>query len=159
MVIKSMHFHLRFLQNEFQKVSFQKHHPHRLPIMFEYYCAMVMSKEYNTPFYVWKNLSPAHIKKALEKGFPLGDKGIDLFNDSFCHIGQAKFYGKNTTITYGKLATFLASDKLVGKSLRMTLLRTDHSRLSSDIVKMVERGLIEDVRVCTDEFLDRCKGL
>jgi hypothetical protein len=153
-----MHFHLRFLQNEFQKagLTFQ-HHPHRLPVMFEYYCAMVMSTIYKDPFYVWKNLSSAHIKKALADGFPLQEKGIDLFNDSFCHVGQAKFYGKNTTITYGKLATFLASDKLVGKPLRMTLLRTDHSRLSTDIEKMVERGLIEDVRVCTYEFLDRVK--
>jgi hypothetical protein len=118
-----------------------------------------MSKEYNTPFYVWKNLSPSHLKKAWLEGFPLQEKGIDLFNDSFCHVGQAKFYGKNTTVTYGKLATFLSYEKLVGKSLRMTLLRTDHSRLSSDIVKMVERGLIDDVRVCTCDFLDRCKVL
>lgn len=152
-----MHFHLRFLQNEFQKASLI--HSHRLPVMFEYYCAMVMSKIYKTPFYVWKNLSPFHLKKATENGFPLQEKGIDLFNDSFCHIGQAKFYGKNTTITYGKLATFLASDKLVGKPLRMTLLRTDHSRLSRDIAKMVECGVIDDVRVCTDDFLDRCRML
>ena len=149
-----MNFHLRFLQNEFQKENLTYH---RLPIMFEYYCAMVMSKIYKTPFYVWKNLSPSHTKKAIENGFPLREKGIDLFNDSFSHIGQSKFYGKNTTITYGKLSTFLASDKLVGKPLRMTLLRTDHSRLSNDIVKMVECGVIDDVRVCTDDFLDRCR--
>lgn len=155
-----MNFHLRFLQNEFQTASFTyQHHPHRLPTMFEYYCAMVMSTLHKTPFYVWKNLSPPHLKKATENGFPHQEKGIDLFNDSFCHIGQAKFYGKNTTITYGKLATFLASDKLVGKPLRMTLLRTDHSCLSNDIAKMVERGMIEDVRVCTDDFLDRCRIL
>lgn len=154
-----MNFHLRFLQNEFQKASFTfQHHPHRLPVLFEYYCAMVMSTIYKDPFYVWKNLSPSQEKKALLVGFPLQEKGIDLFNDSFCHVGQAKFYGKNT-ITYGKLATFLAYEKLVGKPLRMTLLRTDHSRLSNDIVKMVERGLVDDVCVCTHEFLDRCKVL
>lgn len=153
-----MRFHLHYLESEFELAKFLSYHQ-RLPVMFEYYCAMVMTKKYNTPFYVWKKLESHHLKKALEEGFPLQDKGVDLFNDSFSHIGQVKFYGEKTSITYKKLSTFLSTDKLTGKSLRMTLLRTDHSHLSNDITKMINKGVIEDIRVCTDEFLDRVKKI
>jgi hypothetical protein len=142
--------HLRFLEQRMKTIQ-------HLPTVFEYYSAIHLTKEYQTPFYVYQDIPDNHKRYA---GFPLRDKGIDLVNDTFQHVAQVKYYGKKSILHYGNLSTFLATPLLVGKpNLRMILIRTNVSRLSEDIQNMVRRGDIKDITLCPQTFLQSLENL
>ena len=122
-----------------------------LSARFEYYSAIHLTKLHKVCFYAYKDIPISH---KLYAGFPLTDKGIDLIDETFSHIGQVKYYGPRSKIHYGKLSTFLATPILVGrKHLQLTLVRTHHSKLHSDIHHIVQRGDLKDVTLCAREFL------
>jgi len=82
-----------------------------------------------------------------------------LIDETFNHIGQVKYYGPRSKIYYGKLSTFLATPILVGrKHLQMTLVRTHHSKLHSEIQNIVQRGDLNDVTLCAREFIQNIRG-
>lgn len=120
------------------------------PEIFEYYSAIYMSKRHHTRFNVWKNID---MNKKKKEGFPVMDMGIDVSDPNFKHIVQSKYYRANNTITYGKLATFLSTPMLVGKSVKMTLIRTEHSLIDRNIECIIIRGDLEDVVVDNKQFL------
>jgi hypothetical protein len=123
---------------------------------FEYYSAIHLTKLHNICFYAYKDIPLSHKRSA---GFPLTDKGVDLIDETFNHIAQVKYYGPRSKIHYGKLSTFLATPILVGrKNLKLTLIRTDHSKLHSDIHQIVERGDLTDITMCSQEFLKCMRG-
>lgn len=140
--------HLQFLKYQMKSTV-------HIPTLFEYYAAAHLTKELNKIFYVYHDLPDSHKTSA---GFPIEDRGIDVIDDTLQHIVQVKFYKKNGVIHYGKLSTFLASPILVGhKNLRLTLVRTNHSYLHSDIQKIVKRGDMNDVTLCPHTFLRSLK--
>jgi len=120
------------------------------PEIFEYYSAIYMSKRHQTRFNVWKNID---MNKKKKEGFPVIDMGIDVSNLNFDHIVQSKYYRANNIITYSKLATFLSTPMLVGKSVKMTLIRTEHSLIDHNIECIIIRGDLEDVVVDNKQFL------
>ena len=127
------------------------------PTLFEYYSAIHMSKLHQTPFFVYSDIPLSHKRGA---GFPLTDKGIDLINDRFTHIAQVKYYGPKGRITYGGLSTFLATPVLTGKrTLRLTLLRTDHCKVNEDIKGIIKRGDLTDISMQERAFLDYIRSL
>jgi len=121
-----------------------------MPYIFEYYSAIHMTKLFNKPFYVYKDF-PRQSK--MYQNFPVIDKGIDVIDDCLEIIGQSKYYSENNCITYGKLATFLASEKLVRKRLTFYLLRSDHCKLDSDITSMIKNEIIYDIPINRFVFL------
>jgi hypothetical protein len=140
--------HLRFLEQRMASIT-------HLPTCFEYYSAIHLSTLYQTCFYVYQDLPHSH---KLNAGFPLSDKGIDLVDDTFRHIVQVKYYGLKKKIHYGNLATFLGTPLLVGRSnLRMTLVRTKHCTLHSDLLAIVQRGGMSDVTLCSRAFLKQMR--
>ena len=124
------------------------------PMMFEYYSAIYMSHRYSIPFCVWSDI-PSHIKQ--KSTFPIRDMGVDVANHTLCHVVQSKYYRNHHTIHYGKLATFLATPILTGKNMKMTLIRTDESRLDPYLTAIVQRGDIEDIQLYVDKFLEQVK--
>ena len=127
-----------------------------LPSRVEYYSAIHLTKLHNVCFYAYKDIPISHKRYA---GFPLTDKGIDLIDETFSHIGQVKYYGPRSKIHYGKLSTFLATPILVGrKNLQLTLVRTHHSKLHSDIQNIVHREDLNDVTLCAQEFMKSMRG-
>ena len=141
--------HLQFLKQRMATTSY-------LPTRFEYYSAIHLTTLYNTCFYVYKDIPISHKRNA---GFPITDKGIDLIDETFDHIGQVKYYGSRSKIHYGKLSTFLATPILVGrKNLQLTLIRTNNSKLHSDIQQIVQRGDLTDITLCPQEFLKNMRG-
>ena len=98
-----------------------------LPSIFEYYCAIFLSKKHNENFYVWKDILPS-IKENLKA--PTNDKGIDISNEYFTNLNQVKYYGEDSIICYSKLSTFLAFGTFFTKEIRnnicYSLLRTEH---------------------------------
>ena len=145
----SLPLHLLFLE---QRMATMK----CLPSRFEYYSAIHLTKLHNVCFYAYKDIPISHKRYA---GFPLTDKGIDLIDETFSHIGQVKYYGPRSKIHYGKLSTFLATPILVGrKNLQLTLVRTHHSKLHSDIQNIVHREDLNDVTLCAQEFMKSMRG-
>jgi hypothetical protein len=128
-----------------------------VPTLFEYYTAIHLTKKLETPFYVYCDLPHSH---KINSGFPIQDKGIDVIDSTLQHIVQVKYYKKHGEIHYGKLSTFLATPILVGHNhLRLTLVRTNHSRLHPEIQKIVKRGDMNDVTLCPQQFLQMIKKL
>lgn len=142
--------HLHFLKWNIFRLSSSPNTKFTYPEIFEYYSAMYMSNRYQTQFHVWKNIDKNKKKK---EGFPVMDMGIDVSDPHFNHIVQSKYYQANNVITYGKLATFLSTPLLTGKSVKMTLIRTEHSFINHNIQTIVERGDLEDVIVDNEQFL------
>ena len=139
-----MHSHLRYLKD-------QMFHIRHRPTLFEYYAAIHLTKQHNRPFYVYQDLPLSHKRDA---GFPLTDKGIDVIDECFQHIVQVKYYGANTKLHYGQLATFLATPLLVGRrDLSLTLVRTKTCTVHSDIQRIIDRGDLTDVTLCSREFM------
>jgi hypothetical protein len=120
------------------------------PEIFEYYSAIYMSKRHQSQFHVWKHID---MNKKKKEGFPVMDMGIDVSDPHFNHIVQSKYYRANNMITYGKLATFLSTPLLTGKSVKMTLIRTEHSLIDHNIECIIIRGDLEDVVVNNKQFL------
>ncbi len=140
----SLPLHIQFLEQRMASIS-------NLSTRFEYYSAIHLTKLHKVCFYAYQDIPISHKRYA---GFPLEDKGIDLIDETFSHIGQVKYYGPRSKIHYGKLSTFLATPILVGrKNLQLTLVRTHHSKLHSDIRRIVERGDLTDIALCSREFL------
>jgi hypothetical protein len=136
--------HLHYLKNQTKGLT------HR-PTLFEYYAAQHMTQLYQRPFYVYRDVPLSHKKDA---GFPLTDKGIDLIDECFRHIVQVKYYNGRMKIHYGTLSTFLATPLLVGKrNLSLTLVRTNTSMVHSDIQRIIRRGDLAEVTLCTAAFL------
>jgi len=125
-------------------------------MIFEYYSAIELTKRLGRPFFVYEDFSPS-IKAS--NGFPVQDKGIDLIDTSLSIVGQCKYYSNKSTITYGKLSTFLASDKLVGKKLEYYLIRTDECKLDSLVQKMIDRGEMYDIKIYKEEFIENLKTI
>jgi hypothetical protein len=139
-----MHSHLRYLKD-------QMFHIRHRPTLFEYYAAIHLTKQHNRPFYVYQDLPLSHKRDA---GFPLTDKGIDVIDECFQHIVQVKYYGPNTKLHYGQLATFLATPLLVGRrDLSLTLVRTKTCTVHSDIQGIIDRGDLTDLALCSREFM------
>ena len=150
-----MDSHIEFLERKIQELGTHDH-PLSRPTQFEYYSAIHLSLLHHTPFYVWKDLTPLQKEKA---GFPVNDKGIDVAEDSFHIIGQAKYYGERKSIGYGTLATFLGMPILSGRTLNLHLLRTDHSCLSSEIKRIVEGGRLHDIPLSPHDFQEACQHI
>lgn len=130
--------------------------PRLYPTIFEYYSAIEMTNRIGKPFFIYNNFS------SIIKGsnnFPVQDKGIDLIEPSLSIVGQCKYYSNKSTITYGKLSTFLASDKLVGKKLEYYLIRTDECKLDSLVKKMIDRGEMYDIKIYKEEFIENLKTI
>ena len=136
--------HLQFLERQMASVR-------HLPTLFEYHAALHHTKLHQTRFYAYQDIPLSHKRDA---GFPLSDKGIDLIDETFRHIVQVKYYGPRMKLHYGQLSTFLATPLLVGRRhLRLTLVRTNHCKIHSDIHQMVQRGDLSDVTLCQRSFL------
>ena len=149
-VAKMIQSHLQFLQYQMKLVT-------HVPTLFEYYAAIHLTKKLQTQFYVYCDLPDSH---KISAGFPVQDKGIDIIDSTFQHIVQVKYYKKRGEIHYGKLSTFLATPILVGQSqLQLTLVRTNHSRLHSEIKNIIKRGDMNDVTLCPQQFLRMIKKI
>jgi hypothetical protein len=139
-----MRSHILFLEQRLASLT-------HIPTQFEYYSAIHLSKLHNIRFYAYQDIPENHKRYA---GFPLVDKGIDLIDETYNHIVQVKYYGPKRKIGYGHLATFLGTPVLVGrKHLNLTLVRTNHSKLHSEIQQIVQRGDLTDVPLCPYAFL------
>lgn len=136
--------HIAYLEMKMKRIS-------NLPIAFEYYSAIHLTKVYKKPFHVYKDVTPL---KKVYHGFPIEDKGVDVIDEDFQHIGQVKYYLSQYKIHYGTLATFLATPILVNKKLQLTLLRTNRSLIHSDVQQIIARGHLQDIRLCGEEFLE-----
>ena len=122
------------------------------PTLFEYYSAVFLTNHYNQPFYLWKDLSPLQKQNF---NLPCRDKGVDISNCSFTILGQSKYYSKNSTVTYGKLSTFLAFDKLNPsiKNIDFCLLRLTESNISSEVSQMISYKTLKDFPIEKDVFM------
>ena len=150
-----MQQHNQFLQRSARSIS-QRVNALTTPSLFEYFSAYHLSNQLNTPFYVWKDLTPTQKEKCY---FPNTDKGCDVADETFENLGQAKYYEKST-VCYGKLGTFLGLDKYSGMKHSFHLLRSENSKLSKDVKGMVDRGNIFDHRLLEsafDEFVKNSK--
>ena len=147
-VIMSLLSHLQFLESKMASIR-------HVPTLFEYYAAIQLSKQHHIRFYGYQDIPDRHKKDA---GFPIRDQGIDLIDETFQTIVQVKYYRKDAMLHYGMLSTFLGTPLLVGrKHLRLLLVRTDHSCLTSEIQSIVRRGDMTDVRLCSKTFLQTLK--
>ena len=139
-----MRTHVQFLERQMRHIT-------HLPTLFEYYSAIHMTTLHQIRFYAYQDIPLSHKRDA---GFPLSDKGIDLVDETFRHIVQVKYYGAQKKLHYGNLATFLATPILVGRpNLRLTLVRTKHSVLHTDLQRMVQRRDLTDITLCSKAFL------
>ena len=149
--------HISFLEKNIKQLLFHTHNNLTFPTIFEYYSAIHLTKIHQKPFYVWKDLSRTQKKNA---NFPNTDKGVDIADESFTILGQSKYYSENNSITYGKLSTFLSTDKLVGRNdLQFILLRTDHSRIDKFIKPMIDRKILIDIPLKNIDFLSFCEHI
>lgn len=143
--------HIQRLEWRIHELSSMRYSPYILPTMFEYYSAIRMTTRTLKPFNVWRDVN---VNKKMLNNFPIQDTGVDATDENFTHIVQSKYYKKDNIISYGKLSTFLATPLLVGNNkMKLTLVRTSHSLLDIKIREMVNRGDIEDVKICNEEFL------
>ncbi len=143
--------HIRLLEWNMFALYSQKRTNITLPTIFEYYSARYFTEKYSRPYHVWGDIPP---RQKTSNRFHVKDTGVDVSEDTFTHICQAKYYSNGNMINYGKLSSFLAMPLLVGRrDMRLTLFRTSHSILDKKIVKMVVRGDLEDITVDNDEFL------
>jgi hypothetical protein len=149
--------HILYLEENIKQLLVHPPNNLTLPTVFEYYCARHLTTTYEKPFYVWKDISPINKRNA---NFPNTDKGVDITDEYFSILGQAKYYSENNTVTYGKLATFLSTDKLVGRNdLKFILLRSHHCRIDKFIKPMIERKTIIDIPLDNKEFLSFCEEI
>lgn len=136
--------HLHFLESRMT-------HLQHLPTLFEYYSAIQLTKLRQARYYVYQDIPYSHKHHA---GFPVEDKGVDLVDETWQHIVQVKYYGPKQKIHYGKLATFLGTPLLVGRRhLNLTLVRTSHCKLHSDIHRIIRRGDLSDVTLDSRAFI------
>ena len=143
--------HVEFLDKKIKLLMKSSIDNNNIPTIFEYYSAIKLTKQFNKEFYVYNDVFKF---RKQDFNFPIKDHGIDVTNLSLNSIGQCKYYSSNSYITYKKLSTFLASEKLVGKKLDFFLVRTAHSKLDCLVKKMIFRNNIIDIPINNDEFLD-----
>ena len=142
--------HISFLEQRMKSIS-------HLPTAFEYYSAIHMTYFHHTPFYVYQDIPMSY---KLQHGFPIQDKGVDIANNTFTHIGQAKYYREGNIIHYGRLATFLATPLLVGKKdIKLTLIHTHECTLHEEIKQIISRGDLTNFPLCSAAFLARRRTL
>lgn len=131
-----------------------------LPTLFEYWCALRLSIEYNTPFTVWKDISP--LSKA-NYNVPNNDMGVDCASSDFLKLIQVKYYGKDHTIGTHSLSTFLAfpfqMDKSIIPKLDLLLARTDYSKLSDYVKRAISKGNLTDHAFESITFMKECKDI
>jgi hypothetical protein len=144
--------HVQTLQNNISNLLIHKNSNNlTIPTCFEYYSAIFLTNTFNTPFNVWKDVPKDEKKKY---NFPVRDKGIDLINKDFSIIAQSKYYIKST-LTYGKLSTFLATDKIVDKTnFQMALVRLSNSKIDNHIKHMISKGILLDFQIDNKDFID-----
>jgi hypothetical protein len=136
--------HIQFLESRMLALS-------HLPTKFEYYSAIHLTKLHQIRYYVYQDIPASHKRYS---GFPIEDRGVDLIDETFRNIVQVKYYGPRMKIKYSTLSTFLGTPLLVGdRHLRMTLVRTTHCKITSDIYNIVKRGDMTDVTLCHKAFL------
>lgn len=149
-----IHEHIKTLENNIAKLLFKNPSNLTIPTCFEYYSAIFLTNTFNMPFNVWKDVTKDEKKKY---NFPLKDKGVDLVNQKFTIIGQSKYY-KKSTITYGKLSTFLAIDKIVDKTdFQMALVRLSNSKIDSHVKYMISKGILIDFEIEEKDFIETCE--
>lgn len=145
-----IHFHIKHLENKIANLL-NKTNNLTIPTCFEYYSAISLTKKYKTPFNVWKDVLSEEKRK---RNFPIRDKGIDIVNENFSIIAQSKYYTKST-ITYGKLSTFLATDKIVDQNyFQMILVRLSSSKIDSHVKHMILKEILIDFQIKEEEFID-----
>lgn len=150
--------HTRFLESKIYKLIYKNPKNNlTLPTCFEYYSAIFLTNLYDTPFNVWKDIDK-NIKNV--HGFPKRDLGIDLSNDTFSIIGQSKYYTKST-ITYEKLSTFLAIEKLANSSnnIKSVLIRNKDSKIDSNVKKMIQNNILIDIEINEKDFMKKIESL
>lgn len=150
--------HTRFLESKICQLIYKNPKNNlTLPTCFEYYSAIFLTSLYGIPFNVWKDIDK-NIKNL--HGFPKRDLGIDLSNHTFSIIGQSKYYTKST-ITYGKLSTFLAIEKLVNSSnnIKSVLIRNKDSKIDSNVKKMIQNNILIDIEINEKDFIKKIESL
>jgi superfamily II DNA or RNA helicase len=147
-----MSSHLNYLREKIFELKQLEINNLSEPTLFEYYSAVILTNNYNQPFYIWKDLSPSQKQNF---NLPCRDKGVDISNCSFTILGQSKYYSKNSTVTYGKLSTFLAFDKLNPsiKNIDFCLLRLTESNTSSEVSQMISYKTLKDFPIEKDVFM------
>jgi hypothetical protein len=143
--------HIEFLDQKIKLLIHKGSIDNNIPTIFEYYSAIKLTKRFNREFYVYNDIFKFRNK---DFNFPQKDHGIDVIDLSLKSVVQCKYYSSNSYITYKKLSTFLASEKLVGKKLDFFLARTEQSKLDCLVKKMIDRNDIVDIPVNNNEFLD-----
>ena len=142
--------HICFLEQKMKSLT-------HLPTIFEYYSALHLSRVYQSRFYVYPDIRPAH---KMQHRFPIQDKGVDIIDEHFQHIAQVKYYSPKSIICYGRLSTFLATPILVSRTnLQMSLIRTSHCSLHSEIQSIISNGDMMDITLCDKEFLHYIKSI
>jgi hypothetical protein len=140
--------HLRLLEWHIWGLSRQKSN---LPVMFEYYSAIHLTKRFRVPFHVWKDIPS---KNKTDARFHVQDPGVDAADDTFSILGKSKYYAKGKVISYGKISNFLATPLLVGrKDMALILIRTRHSCLDYRVSQIVKKGDIFDIPLDEEDFL------
>jgi hypothetical protein len=153
--------HIRFLESKIYQLIYKNPKNNlTLPTCFEYYSAIFLTNLYNTPFNVWKDIDTNNKKM---RGFPTRDLGIDLSNHTFSIVGQSKYYTKST-ITYGKLSTFLAIEKLAysncsNEKFTSVLIRNKDSKIDSNVKKMIQNNIIIDIEINDKDFFNKIENL
>lgn len=142
-----MEQHLQFLKTSAHFIT-KKVNNLTIPSLFEYYSAHFLSKKLGIPFYVWKDLTPTQKNLC---NFPNADKGCDIADENFKHLGQSKYY-QNSRVNYGKLATFLGFPQFSKKKSSLHLLRSQDSKVSSDIQSIINIGNMKNHTLSEKNF-------
>jgi len=144
-----MEQHLQFLKNNAFYISKNVNNL-TIPSLFEYYSAYYLSEKLNIPFYVWKDLTPTQKETC---NFPNEDKGVDIADANFDHLGQSKYY-QNSTVNYGKLGTFFGFPiySTIVKQYKYHLLRSENSKISSNIRNIIRIGNLDDNVLLEQDF-------
>lgn len=154
--------HLYYLHRSIHDLLLHESNMLTLPTLFEYYCALQLSLQYDKPFTVWKDISPLS-KSNYDIHLTFRDKGVDCASSDFKQLVQVKQYGENTSICRGTLSTFLSFRHFLHPTKRdgiqLLLARTGHSKLTEEIQRVVEWGDIMDHTYDHTLFIEECQQI
>lgn len=154
--------HLYYLHRSIHDLMIHESNILTIPTLFEYYCSLKLSIEYDKPFTVWKDISPLS-KSNYDMHLTLRDKGVDCASSDFKQLVQVKHYGEHTSICRGTLSTFLSFRHFLHPTkrdgIKLLLARTGHSKLTEEIRRVVEWGDITDHTYDHNVFIEECQQI
>ena len=139
--------HIHFLEKRMCTIA-------PLPLVFTYYSALYMTRKYQKPFLVYKDI-PLHKKQYFGYFFSHDELISDQEGK---HVALVDYH--NDDMESNKLEQFITiPERMQHNPLELSLIYTHNSTLHIDLHKLISTNKINQISICENEFMMSLKSI